>query len=68
MEDPDSDRSFTLAALDSQSFMCKTTLRIIQAAISHIGTCWNAAANKGTIASLTLESVIYHNESGIGKN
>ena len=30
--DPDSDRSFTLAALDSQFFMCKITLRIIPAA------------------------------------
>ena len=36
--DPDSDQSFTLAALDSQSFMRKTTLRIIPAAISHNGT------------------------------
>ena len=35
--DPDSDRSFTLATLDCQSFMCKITLWIIQAAISHIG-------------------------------
>ena len=33
---PDSDRSFTLAVLESQSFMYKITLGIIQAAISHI--------------------------------
>ena len=32
--DPDSDRSFTLAALDSQSFMRKITLRISPATIS----------------------------------
>ena len=36
--DPDSDQSFTLAALDSQSFMRKITLQIIPAAISHNGT------------------------------
>ena len=36
--DPDSDRSFTLAALDSQSYTRKITLRIILAAISHNGT------------------------------
>ena len=36
--DPDSDQSFTLAVLDSQSFMRKITLQIILAAISHNGT------------------------------
>ena len=36
--DPDSDQSFTLAALDSQSFIRKITLRIIPAAVSHNGT------------------------------
>ena len=66
--DLDSNRSFTLAALDSQSFMRKITLRIIQAALSHVGTRWNAAANKGTIASPMHESVIYHNENSIGEN
>ena len=35
--DPDSERSFILAALDTQSFICKITLRVIKAAISHIG-------------------------------
>ena len=50
--DLDSDRSFTFAVLDSQSFMRKITLRIIQAALSHIGTRWNAAANKGTMPHL----------------
>ena len=63
-----SDQSFALAALDSQSFIRKITLRIIPDAISHIGTRWNAAANKRTIASLLRESVIYHKENGIGKN
>ena len=66
--DPDSDSCFTLAVLDSQSFMRKITLRIIQAALSHVGTRWNAAANKGTIASPMHESVIYHNENSIGEN
>ena len=36
--DPDSDSCFTLAVLDSQSFMRKITLLIIPAAISHNGT------------------------------
>ena len=47
--DPDSDLSFTLTALDSQSSMRKINLRIISAAISHNDTRWNAAANIGTI-------------------
>ena len=47
--DPDSDLSFTLTVLDSQSSMRKITLLIISAAISHVDTRWNAAANKGTI-------------------
>ena len=47
--DPDIDRSFTLTALDHQSFMSKITLQIVPAAISHVDTRWNAAANKGTI-------------------
>ena len=44
--DPNSDRNFTLAALDSQSFMRNITLWIIPAAIC---TRLNAAANKGAI-------------------
>ena len=58
----DSDRSFTLAALDR---VLHAQNNPDPAAISHIGTRWNAAANKGTIASLMRESVVYHNENGI---
>ena len=44
--------------------MRKITLQIIPAAISCIGARWNAAVNKGSIASLMRDAVIWnkHND------